>query len=288
MADTVTCLLEENRLYDVEYVEPYAGGAAIALALLFGEYASIVHINDLSRPVYAFWHAVLNNTGELCHRIERVEINMHEWRRQRAIYDNQDTADLTDLGFATLFLNRTNRSGIIGGGVIGGKDQSGTWLLDARFTKTELIKRIRRISRYRSRIRLYQMDALEFTNQVVAHLGANTFAFYDPPYIEKSENLYLNNYTIESHRQLAMRIAQLEQPWVVTYDHAAIEAKLYQRHRRLIYRLSYSAHNRHKGLEVMFLSNRLALPPTWQPATRIPMKPAGDPYPVYGVLEGAI
>ena len=135
LAPVVKRLLEDNRLKNVDYVEPYAGGAAIALALLLEEYASTVHINDLSRPVYAFWHTVLNHTLDLCRRIECVKVTMREWHRQRAIYEERDTADLGDLGFAALFLNRTNRSGIIGGGVIGGKHQNGEWALDVRSIK---------------------------------------------------------------------------------------------------------------------------------------------------------
>src|SRR5216684_2471245 len=155
LATVVIRLLEENGLRDIQYVEPYAGGSAIALDLLFREYASVVHINDLSRPVYAFWHTVLNDTAELCQRIRRVKVTMREWHRQRAVYERRGTTDLSDLGFAALFLNRTNRSGIIGGGIIGGKDQKAKWLIDARFNKDELIHRIRKIGRYANRIRLY-------------------------------------------------------------------------------------------------------------------------------------
>ncbi len=162
LAHVVMRLLEENRLRDIQYVEPYAGGSAIALELLFGDYASVIHINDLSRPVYAFWHSVVNDATELCRRIRHVGVTMPEWRKQRAIYDQRDTADIGDLGFAALFLNRTNRSGIISGGVIGGKEQTGKWLIDARFNRDELIQRINKIHRYASRIRLYQQDALDF------------------------------------------------------------------------------------------------------------------------------
>src|SRR6476469_4202071 len=103
----ITSLLEANGLKDVQYAEPYAGGAAIALALLLEEYASVIHINDLSRPVYAFWHTLLYETESLCRRLDRVKVTMAEWRRQRAVYERRETADLADLGFATLFLNRT-------------------------------------------------------------------------------------------------------------------------------------------------------------------------------------
>ncbi len=278
-------LLETNQLRDIQYAEPYAGGASLALALLFEEYAAAVHINDLSRPVYAFWHSVLHDTDGLCQRIEKTPVTIREWQRQRAVYNSRDKAALTDLGFAAFFLNRTNRSGIIGGGVIGGRHQDGPWALDARFSKSNLIRRIRRIGRYRTRIHLYRQDALRFTEHVVAGLRGAVLAFYDPPYIDKGDKLYLNDYRLADHLALETSVSRLEQPWVVTYDRAAaVRHDLYSNSARLVFELSYSAQDRRRGQEVMFLSERLTLPPADADGT-IPMSPRASNFPLHARVE---
>lgn len=285
LASLVARVVEHNRLRDIHYAEPYAGSAAIGLALLFEEFASVIHINDLSRPVYAFWHCVLNDTADLCRRIESTRVTMREWHRQRGVYEDQASASLDDLGFAAFFLNRTNRSGIIGGGVIGGQQQKGKWGVDARFTKDDLIQRIRKIGRYSSRIKLYQMDALDFTKSVVGNLGKNALAFYDPPYIEKGRDLYLNEYTLDGHREICRAVLSLQSPWIVTYDYCAVRHSLYAGKRRIAYGLSYSANGRREGKEVMFLSDVISFPPDW--TTDAPIRLSGErsEYPVYGIIE---
>src|SRR5690625_3811558 len=128
------------------YIEPYAGGAAVALRLLINGDVNRIMINDYDKSIYAFWHSVVFHSEELIERIWETEICMDEWFYQKEIQDNKESANLLDLGFSTLFLNRTNRSGIIKAGVIGGKKQKGNYKMDCRFNKHTITERIKLIA----------------------------------------------------------------------------------------------------------------------------------------------
>lgn len=242
--------MDANGLTGGHYAEAYAGGAAIAVALLKLEYASHIHINDLNRSVYAFWHCVLHDTEALCRRIRRTRVSMAEWRRQRAVQDLADV-EMLDLAFSTFFLNRTNRSGIIRGGVIGGKQQSGHWKLDARYNKDDLIGRIERISALRSRISLYQCDAAKFIVDVLPTVPRRTFVYLDPPYYVKGKGLYEDHYEHDDHAEIADLVSGIRQPWVVSYDNVDPIRQLYQKQRQFFFGLRYSAQSRYEGSEIL-------------------------------------
>jgi DNA adenine methylase len=259
VANYVKVLLMENDLVGCEYVEPYAGGASVALSLLFEDYVEAIHINDLNPGVHAFWHSVLRDTERLCQQIEATPVTMDEWHRQREVV-NSNTADLFDLGFATFFLNRTNRSGIIKGGVIGGKQQAGQWKLDARFHKTDLIQRIRKVGRHRNRIYLTNCDATVFLRQWTVEGQRPSFLYLDPPYFVKGRGLYDNFYGPNDHAAVAEIVGQLQHPWMVSYDAAPEIAALYSDFDAIRYSLTYSANTRGLGSEVMFFSPGLERP----------------------------
>ena len=253
-------LFEINELNDGHYVEPYAGGAGVALYLLFSEVALIVHINDIDASIYAFWDAVLNNTSALCRRIAEVPLTVEEWKRQRQIQFLCDIEPL-DLAVSTFYLNRTNRSGIIrNGGIIGGVEQTGAWKMDARFNRPDLIKRIERIAKYRSRIRLTRMDALHLLKQTETTLPERTLFYLDPPYYVKGKGLYANYYRHSDHEDVAKQMGEMKLSWVVSYDSVPEIHALYNQFGFVEYRLRYTARERYDGKEVMFFSRNLRLP----------------------------
>ncbi len=259
VVDYVKRMFEENNLMDGTYIEPYAGGASVALSLLFSEYASRIWINDKDRSIYAFWHSVLNETENLCRLVSDTPLNMGTWHAQREVQQRKQEAELLELGFSTFFLNRTNRSGILSGGVIGGKEQTGNFKIDARFNKEDLIERIENIAEYADRIELTSVDAIDLIN-TIKKPSEKTFCYLDPPYYVKGRDLYLNYYDDDDHKAIAKAIRKYKGKWIISYDAEDFIKGLYRGYRQKEYYLSYSAGNPAKGKEIMVYSDGLVIP----------------------------
>lgn len=260
--DFLVKLLECNGLTDCVYVEPFAGGAGLALSLLLRGNVREVLINDLDYSIYSFWHCVLNEPEQLISGIERVPLTVEEWTRQREIQRNPQDYSMNEVALSTLYLNRTNRSGIIKGGVIGGKAQSGAYKLDCRFNKNTTIRKIRRIAELRDRIRLYNMCVKDFIPQVVSTMGSNTLLYLDPPYIAKGSHLYCNYFVEKDHRDLGALAKGLHVPWILTYDVQPIVYEIYDGFRISEVSLTYTAGSKRVGKELMVCSPSLLLPDT--------------------------
>lgn len=258
LAPFVIEVLRANDLLHGTYVEPFAGGAGIAWRLLFDNYVSEVWINDIDPSIHAFWDCVLNHTEAFCERIERTPVTIEQWHRQRSL--QAVSGSTLDLGFSTFFLNRTNRSGIIKGGVIGGLAQDGDYPLDCRFKKADLVQRIRRIGLYAEQVRLTRIDAESFLAQQVKALGPRSLINIDPPYYRKGPGLYTSFYKPDDHRRLSKVIQGLRRPWMLTYDDVPEIRAMYPRHRTMTKALTYYAQVKRTGVELFVFSNKLQLP----------------------------
>lgn len=261
LAPFILEIMKENSLYGGHYVEPYAGGAGIAIELLLSGKAERIHLNDSCAGIHAFWHSVLSNPEELCRRISRASMTIDEWRRQKDIFSRQAEFEQIDVGFSVFYLNRCNRSGILTGGVIGGLKQEGEWKMDVRFPRNELISRIEAIASRKSAITLKNWDAEKFILKYVPRLPANTLVYCDPPYFHKADRLYLNHYDPEDHARIAQVIQrEIKHHWVVSYDGVPEILKHYSLRRTFLYNLQYNAAKAYKGTEAFFFSDRLNLP----------------------------
>ncbi len=258
VANFLKLVMLDNYLIEAEYVEPYAGGASVALSLLFEDYASHIHINDVNPGVHAFWQTCLEQADDLCALIRDTPVTIDNWLAQREAHRDPGTAGL-ELAFATFFLNRTNRSGIINGGVIGGLDQTGPWKIDARYNVDVLVARIHKVARFASRITLTNLDAAELLEEWAGRTE-RAFLYLDPPYYVKGGDLYEHFYSHEDHVRIAELVTALPHPWLVSYDAAPEIVQIYDGATALTYGLYYSAHARVMGAELMYSSPDLVLP----------------------------
>ena len=261
VSDFVQCLIKENALLDGIYVEPYVGGGSVALSLLFNEYVKDIYINDKDIAIYAFWHSVLYEPEALCKLIKDTPVTVETWFKLRDYQDKKDNVDLLHLGFSTFFLNRTNRSGILMAGVIGGYEQTGNYKIDARFNKEDLIKRIERIADYADRIHLTNEDAVSLVRRLNSLLPPNTLFYLDPPYYIKGKGLYMNYYNDQDHQDIANAVNEINNfKWILSYDNVPFITNLYSKYRQKIFELNYSASNSGKGEEIMIFCDNIIIP----------------------------
>lgn len=251
------------------YVEPYSGGASVALFLLIEGFVQNITINDRDRSIYAFWHSVLNKTNQLCELIENAELSIEEWKKQKAVQSNKKKADLLDLGFSTFYLNRTNRSGIINAGVMGGIEQTGNYLMDCRFNKTELIQRIKNIAYHKKNIRLYKKDAVKLIDKIEQEAENDNIVFYfDPPYYLKASTLYMNHYEDKNHKKVSDKIKSIQNiKWIVSYDNVPEIQELYADCPKKEFSFKHTAYEIREGREIMFFSENIVQPEIedWNP-----------------------
>ena len=270
-APFIAKVMETNGLAGGHYLEPYAGGAGVALELLYHGYASHVHINDLDPAVHSFWVAVTKEPDELLMLLRDTPVTMEQWFKWRSVLRGEVTANSVERGFATLFMNRTNRSGILKGGVIGGLAQSGNYRLDARFKKDVLAARIQKIAEHAGQITVHCEDALTLLQRSGKFLPKESLIYLDPPYYVKGRGLYRNYYKHDDHLQIAklLQSNKFTMPWVVSYDNATEICDMYQLSKHLTYNLNYTAQKRYVGNEVMFFSRKLLVPEDEIPQSKL-------------------
>lgn len=246
-------IILNNKLKDYTYIEPFAGGAGVALRLLFENEVKRVVLNDYDPAIFAFWYSVLYLNQEFINLIQNTPITIEEWYKQKDIYLH--SKDKLRLGFATFYLNRCNRSGIILSNPIGGKSQSGKYRIDCRFNKEDLIKRIKKIFCYKSKIEIYNMDAEDFIHFYSAK--RKSFWFIDPPYYHQGSKLYKNFYTHQNHVSLknTIFICLKYKKWILTYDKCEEIKQIYYKKRKYIIELNYCVENKKIAEEYLFYRN---------------------------------
>ncbi|MBL1271576.1 MAG: DNA adenine methylase [Oceanospirillales bacterium] len=256
-------IISKNHSQKPTYIEPFAGGAGAALNLLFSDNVESIILNDADIRIYYFWKSILENNSEFIELIENTEISIQNWRNLREVYLYPQGHNSVAVGFATFFLNRCNRSGILpNGGPIGGQHQKSEWKIDARFNKSSLIKRIEKIGCWREKIKIENQDAINLIYELEAHGKIeNSFYYIDPPYYKKGSRLYLNFYNHSDHEDLSRCIKLIKRSkWILSYDNTKEIKDLYKELKIYEYTLKYSACITQDGKEVLISRPDLKIP----------------------------
>lgn len=261
-APLIAEVITTNNLVGGHYLEPYAGGAGVALSLLIDNVVEHIHINDADPAIAGFWRVASQQTAELVAMVANQPINMDAWYHWRGVMLGQEAGTELERGFATLFMNRTNRSGILKGGVIGGKAQAGSYKIHARFMRDELCTRLERIGQHSKGIHVYEEDAHALLQRCHLFLPVKSLIYLDPPYYVKGAGLYRNFYKHDDHVKIAQLLGRqcFNRSWVVSYDNADEIRQMYAFSTPYAYGLNYTAQRRYTGSEVMFFSKRLQAP----------------------------
>ena len=246
-------IIENFNLKDKIYVEPFSGGCSLGIMLLSEKKIKSLIINDLDIHIYAVWHSILNECAELCNLITNTNIDINEWKRLKNIYDNYQGHTLLEIGFATLFLNRTNFSGILKAGPIGGYSQKGKYKIGCRFNKESIISKIIAINKMRENISLYNLDANILIKNILSPIQENFFVNIDPPYVDNGAELYTNFYVDKDHIELSKVIKKYLKKcnWIITYDNHKSIKKLYKRFKQEKLEIRYSVSNHKCGEELI-------------------------------------
>lgn len=260
LVDFIKSVIDRNNLKGGTYIEPFSGGAAIALALAIDGYMNRVVINDYDRSIYAFWHTIFNDTEQFINRIRETPLTVEEWLQQREIQRQKNNAGLFELGFSTFFLNRTNRSGVLKAGVIGGLNQTGPYKIDARYNKEQLIERILLIAEHRDKFIIHNEDAINLLRRY-RNIAQKNLVYLDPPYYIKGQELYVNFFKKENHIALSKVVQHRNNiNWIITYDSHSFIDNLYLHAKSLSYALPYSVGTIKRGMESLFCKQSLFLP----------------------------
>lgn len=254
-------IIKERGYIGGTYIEPFAGGAGIAVELLLRDVVSRIVINDYDKGIWSFWKAILTETERFISEIRTVPLTINEWEKQRSICLNYNKKYSFELGFATFYMNRTNRSGIIKGGVIGGLEQTGKWKIDARFNRESLISRIESIAFRKKDIHLYNQDITTFIEHYVPFYSEKAMIYFDPPYFKKGKQLYMNFFEVKDHKRIERVIRNgVECDWIVTYDDAPEIREIYASYPVMLYDLNYSVSKKCKTSELMIFKSNIPIP----------------------------
>lgn len=261
IAPLIRTIMQTSNNTHTTYIEPFAGGSGVALNLLLEGYVNHIVINDYDKAIYSFWRALKDDPWGFLELLDTTPLSIDEWQRQKEIYTAQNKRYSLELGFSAFYLNRTNRSGILSAGPIGGYAQTGSYDISARFNRAALTAKIQDIIAHRNQIDIYNKEVRSFIQRIIPQYNDQSFVYFDPPYFINGQRLYKNALKPADHADIAQHIMRdIVCDWVITYDDVPQLREIYAEYPQRSYTLNYSAANKGKGAELIVFSSPDLLP----------------------------
>jgi len=267
--------LELNDLKPSLYIEPFVGGASVALQLMQEDLVEKVVLMDVDPWISGFWYTVFFDTQWLIDKIETIDVTLEKWWE----FKNSNPTTKREQALTCFFLNRTSFSGILENraGPIGGKTQQSQYKIDCRFMREVLINRIKQASLLKDKVIdvmccswLEGIDEIRKLQKLGKLPSDNLFLYLDPPFFEEAEALYRHYFTEDDHKGLRDYLLMLNDKFILSYDLAQQVETLYgialkngtngthHDHIELLYSLAKIS-ERKRGKEVI-ISNLKQLP----------------------------
>lgn len=206
------------------FVEPFAGGASVGLALLMAGKCKELYLNDLDYGIYALFLTIKNDPEALIDKIRNFMPSKCAYKNaQSIIKNNYKNQNIFEAGWNLLVANRLAYSGIPKANCM--SDPS------ARWNSETLISRIKNIHHVSDHIHISCMDACQFIEEMYWSLDSTIFI--DPPYKMKGKDLYIRYYNDEDHIKLAFLLEELYKgipgaDMLVTYDECEFIKDIYE------------------------------------------------------------
>jgi DNA adenine methylase len=261
----IAALLRENDIEPDLFVEPFAGGASVALELADLGLVKKIALADLDPWLAAFWQTVFEDCDWLCSRVDTIDLDLPTWDR----YKRTRAKSRRWQAMACLFLNRTSFNGALHrtAGPIGGRAQTSDYDLACRFPRDRLIKRLRACEKLAADGKVAwvhcqpALEAVRDARALIKREGGTMFCYLDPPFWAKSTHLYRYGFADFHHEELAEALRWVREPWLLSYDVADEVAELYAKHdaRRANVELLYTAAQR-TAYEELVITNLDKLP----------------------------
>ncbi|MHB1439982.1 MAG: DNA adenine methylase [Cuniculiplasma sp.] len=262
LLDYVKEFIKFHKLELKAIIEPYAGSASVSIGLLREGLVDKAYICEKDPLIVAFWNAVLNQNEEFVEFIQSLEVSLETWLsfKKYLIFDSVHKYNTVELAGAFLFFNRTNYSGIIKGGPLGGKKQQSSYKFDCRFNREKIIEKIQGLHNLEGRLHVAEVDGISFMQRITSGTAENLLFYVDPPYYGAGRELYRYFFTDGDHENLSIFLKKLEHPWLLSYDDAEFIRDLYTNNEKFPVYTDYQSGNLRRNVRELLISNYL-IPP---------------------------